>query len=1328
MNNIKEEKDKRNNNINNDNSKIDERQSCVISRVFKDRYLLYSIVQRIRRECLVLGAMMPEKIPSPIRYHWVPIDPLLVIINRQYNLLIDYINDIKPSKKKQKTTKKSITTPTTTTTTTTTTILKIFLKTNQSPKLPWIWELIRSYFTNVNVQILDDIIQEIGVKALLETKDDGKRLIPPTTQYLVSYVVKTLDLEMIKRIYKNPLEGALKSHNKEFVSKTIKSVDMKGGIQASHNYIFPFLSRQNINLDDENLLENLKSLVECIHMVHPDMGNLNETIHDAIGYPISSPPSIPYFILWLFQYLISTSLTFTHEDKMVRLVISLFPKTDDNNKKMNMVNYCVSTFAFSTICSYGSLEFVQQSYHYILENKQVAKGLDSTDTKVLDFLIGILKKQESDMDDHGHLKYFSIDLHPDVISSLSTALSPSHNGPLFEYFVNHVTEILDIYSYEWDLDKRDMKVVLWHGHFKEADILLKREVLYRIDTKLTKVNSLTMASYYKNRETVEPCFGSKSDCDANIAFANEEILSKVFKDRYLLKLILSTIRRECLVFDARMPIVQLDDEQGEDENTPLGIMDLYTKCERYVIPIRYQWLKVDPSMAVHNNNHALFLDYIGATPKEQYNGIFKETIKALPKIVSPLYTARLFQLFSQQFKQHFQINRSNPTKESITAINNYLTSTLSPSQDLCLETWKIINNFINSNCLILNDRDDGDNQQQQQPVQQQPLTMVQRLTMMMNKNKEKQQQPLLATTILQVLIPHREGVLDAYSYVLELIRVCIRSNQLEILEYIIQDIGMDGFKRIPVDQFNVQLTDPTQVDIVSFIFKQYGLAFVNRIFSDPFYEALSTHNKEYVSLVIASNHTKDHTNLLVSIQTYLNNFLYIKLSPASCKGNILEGLGTLVECLELIKISGLSSKNIHNTIGYQLVSPPSQRSISYYLLWLLEYNIQVHKIAQVKQNPYQGGISSLVITHFQKNSNNNNNNNHNSLIYLLKTCGFSSICTHGSLELVQDCYQYLVSPNRDREIDLLDTKHHGITLQSTNIQVLQFLVGILKQQQQKKQNEPTIGINVVETCFVILNLLKPTKNIKWELVEYLIMEVTDLFGPDQFWTLSFQTLQYILLNGRFDLMDKLLRVRPSLREELFTRNIEVNSLEMAQYVREDCIVPIFSKNHHRNVLLVNDLYKLSSALNKEKFLSMAITSLQAPIIKYMYQYQGITNPPKCNIDQLMRAKQFQVVESLVDCNIPLEIISIDTWKIVGTYGSPKWIDLLMTYTKNIMQSPSDLQNYVDSLVNGLRWNIDQSNILDYLSNHTILKSKINLEILSSKQPQQTRFRVVHTMF
>ncbi|EGG14774.1 hypothetical protein DFA_10647 [Cavenderia fasciculata] len=1438
-------------NNNNDNSKIDDPQSsCVISRVFKDRYLLYSIVQRIRRECLVLGAMMPiEKSPPPIRYHWVPRDPVLTIEYRQYNLLIDYIkstpkdghnsifwslvglglewkqmthqqlsqlfqlfseqfkkyfgisadnpkdqtinnifkfltttkweyqswkiiidfinthciiyNNNNNQEEGQSTSKKKIITknnkrkqPSTKQTNSTTTILKIFLETNSLESSPWIWVLLREYLLlHENVQILDDIIQEVGVKALLDAKDDGKRIDPPkTSRVMGTYIGANLDSKMIHRIYKKPLDSALKSHNKDFVSKALKGDPQKNQIYDIRTFIYDFLSG-DINLDDaENLLQDLKSLVECIHILHPDMGNLNETIHESIGYPMSSPPSVPYFILWLFGYWTSTTTFFKVEDEMAHLIVSLFSRIENNNKDQ-MIKYLIYNLGFSTICAHGSLELVQLSYQHVMKGLSDSDEPDSddpdpyfirfqsTDIKVLEFLVGILKQQDLEYNEHGKrsiIRVNSVEMashcDPELVEPLFESDSPVSDIALaiglFDYFsvldepirfrklermlemaINSFQAPLIIYMYK-HYNKNPLNFDPYHHPppcnmdrlVKEHQFLLIKELIDNdVPMVINDSETWMIIGRYASTEWIDillkytnPTILSNNNNINNNNNDNSKIndsqnscvISRVFKDRYLLYSIVQRIRRGgCLVLGAMMP----------NEKNP---------------PIRYHWITPDPVLTIEYRQYNLLLDCIKSTPKDDYDSMF-EALTELGlewKHITPLQLSQLFQLFSEQFKRYFGISSANPNQETMTTIFKFLTTTKWEYQ-----SWKMIIDFINTHSIIYNNIDDDKGQQS--------------TSKKMKKNKKKTKnnktnkpstttttkRPPTKSTILKIFLETKtEDGKSSWIWVLLREYLLLHEN-IQILDNIIQEIGVkalldakDGRERID----SLKFSRVVGAYVGAYVGNNLDSKMINRIFKKPLDSALKSHNKEFVSKALKGDPQK---NRVPFIRTHIFDFLSEDINLDD-KDHLLQDLKSLVECIHILHPDmGNLNETIHESIGYPMSSPPS---VPYFILWLFHYWMST-ATTTVK---VEDEMARLIVSLFSKTNDNKKNQ---MIKYLIHNLGFSTICAHGSLELVQLSYQHIMEslPNID------ESEHHFVRFESTDIKVLEFLVGILKQQDlEYNQHGKFIHPRFILHPDIVSSLdgfISPV--FKGELLEYMVMQVSEILNTRK-WSIDNDSIKVILRNGYFKVADVLL-VKAKMLHSLgygSKQIAKVNSLQMARYsliCDPQSADPSFeSDSPDSNIALAIGLFDFYSVLDLptrlrklEKMLEMAINSFQAPLIIYMYKHYNknplnfdpYLYPPPCNMDRLVRDHQFLLIKELIDNEIPMAINDSETWRIIGRYASRQWIDILMKYTNPaILKNRKKVKEFFLFLETGLDSNLEAVEIIEYISENYPIYNKL----------------------
>ncbi|EGG15056.1 hypothetical protein DFA_09879 [Cavenderia fasciculata] len=766
----------------------------------------------------------------------------------------------------------------------------------------------------------------------------------------------------------------------------------------------------------------------------------------------------------------------------------------------------------------------------------------------------------------------------------------------------------------------------------------------------------------------------------------QAIKEVLFHNKYLFLKILKYIRRDVMVRGALVPpppptIINHDFVKGAALVEP---------------PKRYLELTYSVSFLVNNKYYGTLIDII------KCNRLASDALSVgghLAQVDDHNAMKRLIDLLYQPFKSHFTINIKNTVTKDLEKIKNFLYLLVSHHGNI--KVWRVVCDFINTNGLV------------------------------QDKGKSSKKEKSNITSIMQLMFANRSD-----GYFAEILRQAVLFNRLDIVVDIVQDVGADRIikyytnplKRmfLPKNQvleFKPELADP---ETLTYLYNTFGDTLFSTILFPTTTMTMTALLMTYNIDIIQKNlHRFSHNKeeFYKSFKVTLNHFFTFVVGNQYIQESIGNSrIKSLYDCsLVIMNHLHFDLTLIHKTASH--LFPPSTTTMvtEWYqvivLFELFQLTIDIYSMDR--------DILCRMVSQF----GNSQNCNQNIANYMVDKCGFNSVCKSGSLLLVSLAYQYvqlrvLVTPASS-------SNFHLISLSSNDLQVLQFLFPIVKDQLHSSSSSSSFNQYnnelYYENQYCINDRIAKGKP-QWDVIDYLALESDSSCR----FIVSGASITRLLWNGSFAAVDKLIGDDGLIANYIIpSQEVDVNSARMAKYFKREQIIPNFGDNIKKNLELVSYMINVyENQLPLPVFNIMlkyavycgdmnTIDRIWGYSNQFIDQQQNNQQPIMVQLDPLIKELKLSTIFELVERSIPLYISSPDSWKIVGQYGHVSWIeDLLLKYTiphQSNNGEPCDTtikSEYITKLLDGLKYNTDhKDSIIGYLWEHEKFdnhKSKIKL--------------------
>ncbi|EGG21689.1 hypothetical protein DFA_01575 [Cavenderia fasciculata] len=765
--------------------------------------------------------------------------------------------------------------------------------------------------------------------------------------------------------------------------------------------------------------------------------------------------------------------------------------------------------------------------------------------------------------------------------------------------------------------------------------------------------------------------------------SKESIILQVFRNKILLREILNKTRDDIEFLGIQVPNNAVRVEVKDSQMT--------YHCKRK----RFYHLGTDLVWLIKNRYYAVIKELLlkqDERPRFKKENFFSPNSDFIQVAMTSIDDAETFSLilsnYHQDFKDYFQ-EYFDP--EALRTRVHFKNESFPPSDFLVslinnhgnIDIWNTFIQFIDFKCL--NKNIDQPPPPSSSSTTKEKNSIFSRLfSSSSSKGKEKEKDDKEKYSMLYVLSYfHKQPINDAYKqvfFISDLIKHCLYSGRKSILHHIINHFGKSISKHLEEVCLEQKLSVPTlgvpfnyvirrdiQKEMILGLRENLPLSVFNQIYYNTDHQFVADHMHLAYDLL-----EKDHSHW---IHVYLANN---PLNNCKDDGDIIKAH---YDCLvnmftkyknQLLKSIDISKMN--DTIPHLFQQDPSLPvPTEYYQLWIFElykrYTLMpppavVFVTIQKQSHPL---FEEYIIKTISKNYGNITDYSSMDLVsYLLDRCGFTMITRYGSVELVKLAYDFLREHRRNRYT-------HLISLQSNDIQVIEFLVGEVIYNNVNTWDKPghfggeiqkAVDEHVEKGNFAIAEYLienagkisydyqastisKLLQNGSYKSIEAMKLQ-TDISMPANF-KISVQTLpalKYFHIGRVF--------FKPEYGTSTLKRDQELTQM----------LFELYDDEIESNSIITNKLVDVF-----KKAVDSAFLSNNLDMIEYLNYYYE-TNKSRfksqkellfraIDLDRIISSMNFEMLALVIKLQFPLKTSYMTSWRTVGMYGSLEWVEKVL---------------------------------------------------------------------
>ncbi|EGG15981.1 hypothetical protein DFA_09653 [Cavenderia fasciculata] len=794
---------------------------------------------------------------------------------------------------------------------------------------------------------------------------------------------------------------------------------------------------------------------------------------------------------------------------------------------------------------------------------------------------------------------------------------------------------------------------------------------------------------------------------------DDDVISRVFKNHYLLKKILTEIRDDVCFLGAYVPrsklvIVTINDTHRQ-------------RTIRMVSNKRYKHLEHDLQWVITNRHFALLKDILLLRRRNHHllkslahddDEISSYCVISSAIIDDPVVFDLLVNSYPQCFREH--LGHGGVGKHL--TLFNYLQSMIIEHGNI--QVWSLFHNLINNTTLF--NKHNNINNNSQDTTKKKPFRIFENIfgkspSSSLSSSSSSSTSSSSSSLSQQKTIIHKIQSMGE-RFTKEIIITCIQYGRKDILFHILDDIGdwlSDYIKeskdiKVSLDQLGDIVDEKTRQDTRDMIGE-----LVKRLSTPRLVQLLSGVTNRFIT---------NYIDCLVPIyETDIIHFttIYMKTSNPlvnRTKHDIhlqFDALNHIInKYQDQFKFSTTNINNIINPIfsGDRSNTTTTTTTI-YQVLWIYQVYYQFYLSLNLDIHPTKDNrtFEKDLINYLNIHNQLEIFNNLNLIDYLLERCGFSYICQYGCLEMVQQSYKQLLKNPRANN----DDDRFKMNLKSNDINVLEFIMTLINQYDDPFDQMLSVTLDGQ------INLDNLVSQMNWKVIEYLVENNQNQYFT---FTASSNSLDSIMWNGKFKLINSLSNLALSHIQSFTNQRNLVNSLEMAHYYHHDSIVPVLGQDHQQNIKLVQYYLLIDDArfLNQRSvffnrfrnIVDISIASRDYEMVLHLYQYfkdnqlgrfpaSSKQNYFHFDLDFMIQNLDIKMIEIALSLEVPLSIKSDTTWKIIAKWGTIEWIN---QFKKHI---PTNLNYFELSKGAMLNFNIENRNSIIKYCNDLIENNNIN---------------------
>ncbi|EGG13636.1 hypothetical protein DFA_11397 [Cavenderia fasciculata] len=787
---------------------------------------------------------------------------------------------------------------------------------------------------------------------------------------------------------------------------------------------------------------------------------------------------------------------------------------------------------------------------------------------------------------------------------------------------------------------------------------------------------------------------------------NNQAITDVFRNRYLLKLIVNKIQSSggetIELLGARLPLYIGSSYDALKHWSPQSNDKVFPPLRR-----RYLHLVQDLEWVIKNKYFGLLKDILTSHLKD---------VTVTPKLIEltqqcagdPELMQFLLTNLSHQFREYFgsekDVNTKDPPLPPVGLITGYLLGIVIHGD---IQVWNAIINIINS---IQNNNNN--------------ININTNAT-----NNKSNESSIPSSSILHLLFRHTqipETILESKNFTVDMIiKQCIISNKKEILVNIVETIGakeLGAFIDSMAESKHgsmlaVDLFDMDNSNTLVYLYQTLPIKTFSNLFGNP------------ISAILATKDTTTITNYLsnceieqVTATNHITQYITYLFKPSPSSSSPSPSFQHISFILNHFAIFNQNESNKVSERMKQLVSPKEEAKGAGLLycaeLYLTMIKHDQHKRELMDQSQHTTtmrdskqvkilfSICQYLVPALDKEGEEEEEEGKAERYtkrceYLLDRVGFGFICKLGSLSLVKS------------SLSLLQSRSFGnqyINLLSNRLEVVEFCGDVIC-------NHQKIAGLEFDIKYLLQALSLAYSRDQWDIIRYIVVMVLPCLDKSK----TFIYVTPLLVHrasqlGHHDVV-QILSVYVDNYSDFIIMEASNQQQQQQQQQQQTSTTetdPLIKEENQLIETVKNFLDVEGGGIPTDRVIRCwyqyykdAISRQCYPLIEYLLTIDPMyrTTPPMIELDRPLAMSNFSFVKKLLQSplNIPLVVALDSTWKIVGMYGTVEWvIQILQKYSPTKWNRSTNL-TYIDQLVQGAKMNYKHgSQILKYINENDII--------------------------